>query len=286
MLCHNLTYRNQYFARLIMPESHHPINESDKKHLAFVARCIQTIFDTRTESLVFSDQYRNVQQLLETLVVKNKFVAEPDIDRILNGSEWRRNDQYLVIYLKLLVSSGITANATYLCSKIEKLWKGSCAFSYEEGILWILNLNLYQNSHDYPFYDTFAYFLRESLCQAGISNDYTGIHRTALFVQQAKTALKIGGQKKPTHWYHYFKDYTLDYMLSQCTLQFPAEEICHPAILKLRRHDAENHTEYYTTLKSYLEHKFAVTDTAKALFIHRTTLIHRLKKSRNYAPWT
>lgn len=278
LLCHNLTYHNRYFARLIMHESHHPINEADKKHLSILAHAIQLIFDTRTESLTFSSRAGNVHQLLETLALENKPVRETDIDRILFGSGWRRDDHYLMIYLKLFASSGITANTAYLCSKIEKMWKGSCTFPHDEGILWLLNLNLYQHSHDYPFYDTFAYFLRESLCQAGISNDYTDIGRTSLFIQQAKTALEIGGQKNPTHWYHYFKDYALDYMFSQCTLQFPAEELCHPAILKLRRHDAENHTEYHRTLKSYLEHKFSVTNTAEALFIHRTTLIHRLKK--------
>lgn len=278
ILCHNLTYQGKYFARLIMSEFHHPRNEADKIHLSILARYIQIIFDARSKSLTLSDQTGNVHQLLKTLAVENKSVRDLDIDRILNGSEWKRNGHYIVICLKLLVSPSVTVNTTYLCSKIEKIWKGSCAFPYEDGILWILNLNIYQDSHDYPFYDTFPYFLRESLCQAGISNDYFGIGRTNLFVSQAKTALEIGRQKNPTHWYHYFKDCAMDYMLSQCILQFPAEELCHPALLKLSRHDAENHTEYYRTLKSYLENKFSVTATAEALFIHRTTLVHRLKK--------
>ena len=67
-------------------------------------------------------------------------------------------------------------------------------------------------------------------------------------------------------------------MLSQCTWQFPAQELVHPALLLLSRHDAKNHTEYCRTLKSYLENRFSVTDAADALFIHRTTLLHRLKK--------
>lgn len=278
MLCHNLTYRGRYFARLIMPAFHHPLTEADEHHFAILARFIQKIFDARAESLTFSHRAENVHQLLKTLAIENKPVSGLDIDRILSGSAWRQNSRCLVIYLKLLVSPGITANTAYLCGKIEKMWKGSCTFPYEEGILWILNLDIYRDSHDYPFYDTFACFLRESLCQAGVSNDYNCLDRTALFVQQAKIALEIGGRKNPTHWYHYFKDCALDYMLSQCTWQFPAQELVHPALLLLSRHDAKNHTEYCRTLKSYLENRFSVTDAADALFIHRTTLLHRLKK--------
>ncbi|MBQ2895604.1 MAG: helix-turn-helix domain-containing protein [Oscillospiraceae bacterium] len=43
-------------------------------------------------------------------------------------------------------------------------------------------------------------------------------------------------------------------------------------------HDNEHNTSYFPTLKSYLDNNFNLTDTAQDLYIHRTTLLYRLKK--------
>ena len=49
-------------------------------------------------------------------------------------------------------------------------------------------------------------------------------------------------------------------------------------IHKLRAIDKEKNTDYYHTLKTYLENERSIPKTSEALIIHRTTLQYRLEK--------
>ena len=54
------------------------------------------------------------------------------------------------------------------------------------------------------------------------------------------------------------------------------EDLMHPAVLKLKDMDERTGTEYLQTLCALVENGVRQTDTAKALKIHRTTLIYRM----------
>lgn len=87
LLCHNLTYRGKYFARLIMREDHHAFTKADEHHLIILAKTIQQIFDHRSKSLDFSERPDYVHELLKTLTLKQQKVDALNIDRILDASE-------------------------------------------------------------------------------------------------------------------------------------------------------------------------------------------------------
>ncbi len=68
-----------------------------------------------------------------------------------------------------------------------------------------------------------------------------------------------------------FYDYLIQY-------QNQTKEQCYNQILYLLQYDKENKTEYAQTLLRFLECKFNISDTAKALYVHRNTLMNRLAK--------
>ena len=49
-------------------------------------------------------------------------------------------------------------------------------------------------------------------------------------------------------------------------------------LLALQRHDAVQHTEYMKTLRVYLDQNLNAMQTAKELFIHRSTFLYRMEK--------
>lgn len=49
------------------------------------------------------------------------------------------------------------------------------------------------------------------------------------------------------------------------------------------QYDAENHTDLYHTLEIYLKLERNVVQTAKSLFIHRSTLFYRLDRIQKIA---
>lgn len=105
------------------------------------------------------------------------------------------------------------------------------------------------------------------------SQDITGIKRS---YQEAEKAIDIGEKLGlATNVFAYnqldFYDYLIHYPLR-------TREQCYDNIRYLLRYDEENNTELTQTLLGFLEYKFNMSETAKALYIHRNTLINRLNK--------
>ena len=54
--------------------------------------------------------------------------------------------------------------------------------------------------------------------------------------------------------------------------------ICAPELITLMRYDAEHNTDYYRTLYVFLKNNLRPVQTIKELYIHRSTLIYRLRR--------
>ena len=57
-------------------------------------------------------------------------------------------------------------------------------------------------------------------------------------------------------------------------------ELLHPGPGRLKKYDEKHNTQFYTTLYVYLLHERNVVATARALFIHRNSMIYRLQRIR------
>lgn len=106
------------------------------------------------------------------------------------------------------------------------------------------------------------------------------IRRLHLLYMEAGDALRLGKQKNSTFWYYHFHDYALDYLKDISLSQYPADQLEHEALYILRRYDDENHCSLYETLRIFVRHRFSASASAGALFIHRSTFLHRLNRIR------
>ena len=95
---------------------------------------------------------------------------------------------------------------------------------------------------------------------------------------QACVALDVGSRVKSYLWIHHFDAVAFPYLLEQCTKRLPGYMVCHPGLLKLQETDQEQHTEYYETLRAYLEENLSATQASRRLFIHRSTFLYRLER--------
>ena len=100
---------------------------------------------------------------------------------------------------------------------------------------------------------------------------------------QARMALELGKRSGSMNWCCRFDDYLLEYLLNQGGEHLSPELLCSNKLLILKQYDEKNKTELYLTLQVYLELERNVLQTAKALFIHRSTLFYRLERIRKLA---
>lgn len=53
---------------------------------------------------------------------------------------------------------------------------------------------------------------------------------------------------------------------------------CEPGILLLKKYDGDHGTDFFDTLRVFLENDRNIAHTAQKLYVHRSTLLYRLEK--------
>ncbi len=67
-------------------------------------------------------------------------------------------------------------------------------------------------------------------------------------------------------------------MCECCTGEFSLNQMISPGLERLLAHDHSSQISYVDTLKIYLDNNMNLSKTAEKLFVHRTTLIERIKR--------
>lgn len=114
--------------------------------------------------------------------------------------------------------------------------------------------------------------------RAGVSNILCDIKNLVNIYKQANIALKTGMRLWSHFWIYRFSRVAPYYVLEQSISELSVEAVCAPKIMELLRYDAIHKTEYYHTVKAYLECNLNLARTSEVLFIHRTTLLYRLER--------
>lgn len=270
----NLWYEGRYEGRICVNELRRSITDGDYLCLDYLGQII-------------------CQHIARYNVIWSSFVNEidPFISRILSGEvlkdhemrlklgylHWHPDDDYLCIRLQALEYAEGELSPIGVISYIEAQIRHCHAFPYAEGITVIVNLTLIQASTS-AISSKLATVMREGLYRIGLSNPVTGFSHLPKAYQQANIALGFSIKSDSMIWSHGFREYALDFFLETASQKLPPERLCPEALLTLRAYDAQHHTSLYETLGCYLENERNVTRTARALFIHRSTLLYRLSR--------
>jgi sugar diacid utilization regulator len=120
--------------------------------------------------------------------------------------------------------------------------------------------------------------LEEVSLVAGISQKFKSISDLKKACRQAERAIELGlllGRKQALH--EYDGCYAYD-MASLAGKSADLRDFRHKGLERLESHDLANGTDYCNTLHMYLKNALSKQRTASALYIHRNTMEHRLRK--------
>ncbi len=76
----------------------------------------------------------------------------------------------------------------------------------------------------------------------------------------------------------YYKDHYVKHLIELSTHPENIVASVHPSIKFMLEYDTQNHTDYFSTLETYFNENRSAPATAKALFIHKSTLFYRFNK--------
>lgn len=113
---------------------------------------------------------------------------------------------------------------------------------------------------------------------AGISKCFHDISELKFHFKQAVTALILNRKLRKTYKLSFYEEFTTEHMIDIASKNIELKQFCNESLLKLIDYDESNNTTFASTLHEYLIQERNLAHTAKALHIHRNTLIYRINK--------
>ena len=271
LLCLNLKVNGRFFARLTgeIPDSQLPAALT-----RLFARMGSSLGDMLALSRLSSGRNapkksRSFCRCLDALSQG----SEPDSLEPLAQYGWKLQDLYDVVIFELNQDLPPETSAGYLSEQITSICYDCYTQAEGTRLFCVRNLRLsLYNKED--FHQELIYFLRENVIKSGFSMIFKDLKKMPLYRRQAEEALSLGKKYKPTQWCYLFSQYQLQHLLST---PYPARDVCCQALFTLMEIDRKKGSDLYQTLKSYLYNQGNATKTSEELFIHRTTLIYRIK---------
>lgn len=269
--CYNIKNKGEYEGRLLIQSKTGGRFPGGLALGEYVGKSMAETFTYNSQEQVLYDFYDIIKELLQGLSK-----SPEEINQKLEVRKWKREHQYQVYRFQFMEESA-SVTRRYYQSKIENIFHDCCVLSDGQGIccIWNLSATSEKNRDVRP---ELSVFLRDNLCQAGISQRFCDISFLRSFDLEAQYALALGLRSGDTSWYYPFETMILPFIWNQAVRELPREQLYHPGILILKEYDEREHTELTTTAKEYMKRRYNVTETAKALFVHRTTLIFRLQR--------
>lgn len=273
----NLFLNGQSQYRLSVLENEDVITDADHYLITVLAQHAEYILHRMySES---SSRSTTLQSIFQS-VLSDRTADYMNVSHLLNNVGWLPQHSYLCSVIQTQGAVHASLNTDTVCSFIETEFSASCSVVYKENVVTFFNLTLL-NMEPEDVFQSLVLFIRDSILKAGYSRAVTGHMNLRRQYHQAYSALTLGGEINPQLWIHHFDQIAVPYILRQATRILPGNMLCYEKLLELVHFDKVQNTEYVKTLRTYLEHNLNTVQSAKALFIHRSTFLYRMERIRS-----
>ena len=109
------------------------------------------------------------------------------------------------------------------------------------------------------------------------SNNFPDLYMLRTYYFQAEAAIENGRLYAPDQNLYVFSDYALQEMVMDAFGGFPVEAYFPAGFRTLLEHDQDSEVSYLETLSVFLEENMSYAKAARRLFLHRSTLIERIR---------
>lgn len=165
----------------------------------------------------------------------------------------------------------------YYCEAAEVALPGSTAVEYQNRVVAVIPIGDEENTE--AVLKKLIPLSQVHGLQIGISDPFRNILDLQNYYKQAQYALEIGTYQNAQTTLCHFRDHALSYMLRHSQGDLPVSCLLPENLRNLIPKDhAQGSVDYWQTLKTYLDNEMNTAQTARDLYIHRSTLQTRLDK--------
>ncbi len=257
--------------RIVLLEKDRAINHGDYQIMKLFADCF---LSTIRHAGAGEEIYRKA---VFARLLKGEDVDREAVDRQLSYYDWEADDVYQVILARVLRDE---------LEQIQALIKTTLENTFSEGYVMKLGRDLiliWNVAKNVSLPDEkMESFARRTDVAVSKSLPLSQIQHISYMYRQAQAGIRIrqqSGDEKMSEVIDFYQT-AVDFML----LSGDIEDIyhaCHPDVMMLWKREKERKDELFETFAAYASHDFSIKSTCESIFIHRNTLIYRIRKIMN-----
>ena len=194
-------------------------------------------------------------------------------------SELIREDfsgELMCLVIELARSSSLV-NAVHLRTLFEVKYPNANSVMYNNTIVVVFCFLPNRSLHQEAILD-FEATCKEYGIYAGLSSPFENILELKAYYDQAMLAISLGYAESLNPTVFLYQDYYLKHLAKVFKDHESVEAFLDPSMKKLFQYDKVHGTDLLKALYYYLVYERNVAEAARALFIHRNTLLYHLKK--------
>ena len=278
-ICKHIHSNGRYIARLVAHFIDPDITKGELELFLNIVKYVEMILTQYSRLAINLRPADSLHNLLEKLL-KNKDATADELTFALRNQSWKAGHSYSIILLEFADCATSNAILLYVADMLEERIAHLKSIVGESCIFCMVN-HVMGKIDGEEFLRFLGGVAGDTGFQAGVSDTFSNLATMGNlkdYLLQARLALSYGKKNSPDLPLYLFSHFKIDYIMDQLVGDFQVEQISHAALLTLIKYDSLSGTEYVKTLYYYLFHKCNLSVTAKALYVHRTTLIRRLEK--------
>ena len=269
----NIWDGDNYLGRFLVNEIDTPIRPGQFRFAEIFTEYIKVIL--QRDMQLPRRTFRDYEDAVRTLI-RGGEPNQGEVNSLQDTLGWREDDSYIFLMLQSQNPDIQIRSDAAFRNRLASCFPGNFYFFHEQRLCMIINTRIESRDGD-GIKAELASLVRDSYMFCGISSPIPGLSKMRTGFLQADITLRYI-EKTRDRWLLLFSECALDYMINAVIEKMPAMNLVSIELLKLRETDREKKTDYYNTLRTYLQCERSIPRTSEALIIHRTTLQYRLEK--------
>ena len=120
--------------------------------------------------------------------------------------------------------------------------------------------------------------IKDTIFLIGIGRQYETVHSLHKSFSEANESIRLMQKFDNRGGVSHFEDHSIYHFLDSNIKDMELEDFFMKRLGKIYEHDQLHGTSYISTLENYFLNNLNISETAKAMFLHRNTLIYRIEK--------
>ena len=270
MMSAAIYYKNEILGRVNVVEKDRPLNPGDMLLLDYVVKYLSIVLGK------LSEQSKNPFRFASTLtkVLKNQPVPQEELSCWKEYTRWSENEEMVMVILAFQKEERSIQDMIALRSLLQSSIPGCTAAQEEENVVFLVRNPAEDGDAVWKLVEEIAERLD---LKASVSLPFHQTRQAYYAYRQAQAAVQYGILYNSGKRICNFYDYAIEYIISVGSLE-EAVAACEPDIKRMWVSGEPDGGEKVGTLWVYLNNERSLIRTANALFLHRNTLVYRMKK--------